>query len=59
MRLAILKDTPTMVELGYSDFALAAQTHAVSFYEGLGYQPHGAVFLEAGLQHQEMRLRFE
>jgi predicted GNAT family N-acyltransferase len=34
---------------------LHAQTTAVDFYRRAGFLPHGAVFEEAGVQHQEMR----
>lgn len=34
---------------------LHAQASAISFYERLGFEPHGPVFEEAGIPHQEMR----
>ena len=34
---------------------LAAQTHAIGFYERLGYTAYGAVFDDAGLPHRWMR----
>src|SRR5262245_41006868 len=34
------------LERGFRGVTLAAQLHAVSFYEGLGYIAHGAVFLD-------------
>ena len=35
---------------------LAAQTHALGFYEALGFKAFGPVFLDAGIQHQDMTL---
>jgi len=35
---------------------LAAQTHALPFYERLGFQAFGDEFLEAGIPHRNMRL---
>ena len=37
---------------------LAAQLHAVDFYEALGYVARGEVFLDAGIEHRWMDLRF-
>ncbi len=34
---------------------LHAQVHATGFYDRAGYQPFGAVYLEAGIEHQSMR----
>ncbi|GGW52819.1 acetyltransferase [Streptomyces caelestis] len=34
---------------------LHAQTHALGFYERLGYQAYGPEYLEAGIPHQAMR----
>jgi predicted GNAT family N-acyltransferase len=33
---------------------LAAQLHAIGFYEKLGYVAHGDVFLDAGIEHRWM-----
>jgi len=35
---------------------LAAQIHAIGFYERLGYTAHGDVFLDAGIEHRWMNL---
>ncbi|WP_035572976.1 GNAT family N-acetyltransferase [Halomonas halocynthiae] len=35
---------------------LAAQTHALTFYERLGFQAKGSVFLDAGIPHRHMTL---
>lgn len=39
---------------GLARVHLAAQTGAVSFYEGLGFAAHGPEFLDAGIPHREM-----
>ena len=41
---------------GYSTVLLSAQLHALEFYQQLGYEAHGDVFLEAGIEHREMSL---
>jgi predicted GNAT family N-acyltransferase len=45
-------------ELGYPGVTLAAQLHAIPFYEGLGYRARGPVFLDAGIEHRWMDLQF-
>ena len=42
---------------GLSVVVLAAQTHAMAFYERLGYSGYGEVFDDAGLPHRWMRRR--
>ena len=44
-------------ELGYPGVTLAAQLHALGFYERLGYIARGDVFLDAGIEHRWMDLR--
>ena len=34
---------------------LGAQVQAQPFYEGLGFEPYGDIFDEAGIPHQMMR----
>lgn len=41
---------------GLPGITLAAQTHAIGFYEGLGYVARGPVFLDAGIEHRWMEL---
>lgn len=43
---------------GYSGVTLAAQLHAIPFYERLGYVARGEVFLDAGIEHRDMDLVF-
>lgn len=35
---------------------LGAQTHAVGFYEQLGFEAHGPDYLDAGIMHRDMTL---
>lgn len=44
---------------GYTGVTLSAQLHAVGFYEALGYVARGPVYLDAGIEHRAMDLRFE
>jgi predicted GNAT family N-acyltransferase len=41
-------------ELGLERIELHAQTHALSFYQRLGYRPHGEEYVEAGIPHLSM-----
>jgi predicted GNAT family N-acyltransferase len=40
---------------GLTAVDLHAQTHALGFYERLGYTPYGPEYLEAGIPHRGMR----
>ncbi|MCA1769701.1 MAG: GNAT family N-acetyltransferase [Halomonas sp.] len=40
----------------YPAVELAAQTHALTFYERLGFTAFGDQFLDAGIPHRNMRL---
>jgi predicted GNAT family N-acyltransferase len=42
-------------ERGLAAVDLHAQTHALGFYERLGYVAYGAEFLDAGIGHRAMR----
>lgn len=44
---------------GFTDIKLAAQLSAVTFYERFDFEPEGAVFREAGIDHLIMRRRIE
>ena len=44
-------------ERGCPGITLAAQLHAIGFYERLGYAVRGEVFLDAGIEHLWMDLR--
>jgi predicted GNAT family N-acyltransferase len=41
-------------ERGIRHVSLAAQLHAISFYERFGFVAHGPVFLDAGIEHRDM-----
>lgn len=41
---------------GVTQVKLGAQTHALAFYEHLGFVPYGQVFMDAGIPHRDMRL---
>lgn len=43
------------VRLGMAEVALNAQTHALGFYLRHGFEPHGELFMEAGIAHRAMR----
>ncbi|MFJ2646942.1 GNAT family N-acetyltransferase [Streptomyces sp. NPDC087420] len=42
-------------ERGLTAVDLHAQTHALGFYERLGYEAYGPEFLDAGIPHRSMR----
>ena len=44
---------------GHRGITLAAQEHALPFYERLGYVARGGLFLDAGIEHRWMDLAFE
>lgn len=39
---------------GYQSMKLSAQIHAKKFYERLGFQAQGEIYLEAGIEHIDM-----
>lgn len=41
----------------FHEVVLAAQHHAVKFYEKLGFAPEGDIFMEVGIAHVMMRKR--
>src|SRR5207249_4834562 len=41
-------------ERGFPGITLAAQLHAIGFYERLGYVVRGEIFLDAGIEHRWM-----
>lgn len=42
---------------GIVEARLGAQTHAMGFYERLGFVSYGITYLDAGIPHRDMRLR--
>ncbi len=47
--LEVLRDCP-----GVRQARLGAQTHAIGFYEGLGFVAEGPDYLDAGIAHRDM-----
>jgi predicted GNAT family N-acyltransferase len=43
-------------DAGFTLVILDSQTHAVPFYERLGFTAHGPEFDDAGIPHRSMRL---
>ncbi len=43
-------------EQGFTAVELAAQTHAIGFYQRLGFSAYGPEFMDAGIAHRSMRL---
>jgi predicted GNAT family N-acyltransferase len=43
---------------GFSGIAISAQTHALAFYQSLGYRAQGETYIEAGIEHQRMTREF-
>lgn len=48
----VLNDLKTQ---GFKTAELHAQIQALSFYEGLGFEAYGDIFLDAGIQHLAMK----
>ena len=46
-------------ERGCRGVTLAAQLHAIGFYEKLGYRARGDVFLDAGIEHRWMDIELQ
>jgi predicted GNAT family N-acyltransferase len=43
---------------GFAEAVLHAQTHAINFYIKQGFTAEGPVFIEAGIAHRVMRLKW-
>ena len=41
-------------QAGITRAKLGAQTHAIGFYEKLGFEGYGPVYLDAGIDHRDM-----
>ena len=41
-------------QAGRNEMVLGAQTHAIPFYENIGYQAFGPEYLDAGIPHRDM-----
>jgi len=54
---AIMRELLTIAgDEGIDEVTLGAQTHAIGFYEELGFTAYGEVFDDAGMPHRSMRL---
>ncbi|MGB5278637.1 MAG: GNAT family N-acetyltransferase [Gammaproteobacteria bacterium] len=45
-------------QLGFNQVFLHAQVSVINFYQGHGFYAEGERFIEAGIEHQTMRLSF-
>lgn len=45
-------------EEGWPEVRLSAQVQAIPFYQSLGFEPFGDVFMDAGIPHRSMLLTF-
>lgn len=56
-RLLMNKCHRVAVKRGYSMLTLSAQVQALGFYERLGYQARGKIYLDAGIEHLDMDIK--
>jgi predicted GNAT family N-acyltransferase len=42
---------------GYRRIELSAQTHALAFYEKLGFEPFGPEYLDCNIKHRRMQMK--
>lgn len=56
-RLLMNKCHQVAVQRGYSMLTLSAQLQALGFYERLGYQARGKIYLDAGIEHLDMDIK--
>jgi len=42
----------------YKAAELSAQTYAIEFYEKLGYESYGDLYIDAGIEHIKMKIEF-
>lgn len=54
-RLLMLDVLEFLKVQGFQTAELHAQIQALSFYEGLGFEAYGDIFLDAGIQHLAMK----
>jgi predicted GNAT family N-acyltransferase len=53
--IAAIEESPDLRHV--HNFLLDAQTHALQFYAGLGYEAYGEEFIDAGIPHRHMKKR--
>ena len=56
-RLLMNKCHQVAAQRGYSMLTLSAQLQALGFYERLGYQARGKIYLDAGIEHLDMDIK--
>ena len=56
-KLVMEKCHQVAVSRGYSILTLSAQVQALGFYEKLGYQARGKIYLDAGIEHRDMDIQ--
>ena len=56
-RLVMDKCHQVAADRGYSIVTLSAQVQALGFYEKLGYQARGKIYLDAGIEHRDMDIQ--
>ncbi len=57
--VAIMKRLVELARLSDLDAVhLSSQAQAIGFYEGLGFEANGDLYVEAGIDHMDMRMRF-
>ncbi len=44
-------------EMGFDEIKLNSQLQAIPFYEKLGYEAYGRIFIDAGIEHRCMKKR--
>lgn len=55
--LSVLKELTALgFKHGLTEIWLSAQTHAIPFYEKLGYKIHGEIYDDCNIPHQDMFL---
>ena len=55
-KLLMAKAMEVLRDEGATMAKLSAQTHAIGFYEALGFSAHGPEYLDAGIPHRDMTL---
>lgn len=58
-RLLLMETEAHLAELGATELTLYARDHAMGFYQKLGYEPVGELFIEVTIPHQAMRKRIQ
>tara|TARA_B100000029_G_scaffold486290_2_gene540485 strand:- start:51 stop:536 length:486 start_codon:yes stop_codon:yes gene_type:complete len=47
-----------LIEKEFKTAKLSAQLYAIGFYEKLGYKAFGEIYLDAGIKHKAMKIKF-